>query len=77
MIETTQRLVRLTYAWSLAGLPALSVPCGLSNSGMPVGLQLAADRFQEATLCRAGAAYQRETDWHLREPALNRSKGDT
>jgi aspartyl-tRNA(Asn)/glutamyl-tRNA(Gln) amidotransferase subunit A len=70
MIETTQRLVRLTYGWSLAGLPALSVPCGLSDAGLPVGLQLAARRFGEATLVRAGAAYQRETDWHLQEPEL-------
>jgi aspartyl-tRNA(Asn)/glutamyl-tRNA(Gln) amidotransferase subunit A len=77
MIETTQRLVRLTYAWSLAGLPALSVPCGFSATGMPVGLQLAAARFREPTLCRAGAAYQRATDWHLRQPALTSSKGET
>lgn len=70
MIETTQRLVRLTYGWSLAGLPAMSVPCGLSDTGMPVGLQLAAARFREATLLRAGAAYQLETDWHLRQPPL-------
>jgi aspartyl-tRNA(Asn)/glutamyl-tRNA(Gln) amidotransferase subunit A len=70
MIETTQRLVRLTYGWSLAGLPALSVPCGLDDAGLPVGLQLAAPILGEAALVRAGAAYQRETDWHLREPAL-------
>jgi aspartyl-tRNA(Asn)/glutamyl-tRNA(Gln) amidotransferase subunit A len=75
MIETTQRLVRLTYGWSLAGLPALSIPCGFSDDGLPVGLQLAAARFQETTLIRAGAAYQRETDWHLREPVLSSSKG--
>jgi aspartyl-tRNA(Asn)/glutamyl-tRNA(Gln) amidotransferase subunit A len=77
MIETTQRLVRLTYGWSLAGLPALSIPCGFSDSGMPVGLQLAAARFREATLLRAGAAYQRYTDWHLREPELSSAKGET
>jgi aspartyl-tRNA(Asn)/glutamyl-tRNA(Gln) amidotransferase subunit A len=70
MIATTRRLTRLTYAWTLAGLPALSVPCGFDRSGLPIGLQLAAARFGEATLVRAGAAYQRETDWHLREPAL-------
>jgi len=77
MIETTQRLVRLTYGWSLAGLPALSVPCGLSDAGLPVGLQLAAPRLREATLLRAGAAYQRETDWHLLEPPVaTTSKGE-
>lgn len=70
MIATTRRLTRLTYAWTLLGLPALSVPCGFDGAGLPVGLQLAAAPFQEATLVRAGAAYQRETDWHLREPLL-------
>ena len=77
MIETTQRLVRLTYGWSLAGLPALSLPCGFTDNGLPVGLQLAAARFREAALIQAGAAYQRETDWHLREPTLSTSKGET
>ncbi len=76
MIETTRRLVRLTYGWSLAGLPALSIPCGFSDDGLPVGLQLAAARFRESLLIRAGAAYQRETDWHLREPVLASSKGE-
>jgi aspartyl-tRNA(Asn)/glutamyl-tRNA(Gln) amidotransferase subunit A len=70
MIATTRRLTRLTYAWTLSGLPALSVPCGFDRAGLPVGLQLAAAPFQEAALLRAGAAYQRETDWHLREPLL-------
>lgn len=70
MIETTRRLVRLTYAWSLAGVPALALPCGISDAGLPVGLQLAAAPYREATLLRVGAAYQHETDWHLRRPAL-------
>jgi aspartyl-tRNA(Asn)/glutamyl-tRNA(Gln) amidotransferase subunit A len=69
MIETTRRLVRLTYGWSLAGVPALSIPCGFSNEDLPVGLQLAAAPFRETTLLRAGAAFQGETDWHLREIA--------
>src|SRR5439155_21217710 len=68
-IETTRRLTRLTYGWSLAGMPALAVPCGFAG-GLPVGLQLAAAPLREATLLRAGSAYQRETDWHLRRPAL-------
>jgi aspartyl-tRNA(Asn)/glutamyl-tRNA(Gln) amidotransferase subunit A len=70
MIATTRRLTRLTYAWTLSGLPALSVPCGFDGAGLPIGLQLAAAPFCEATLVRAGAAYQRLTDWHLHEPAL-------
>jgi aspartyl-tRNA(Asn)/glutamyl-tRNA(Gln) amidotransferase subunit A len=70
MIATTRRLTRLTYAWSLAGLPSASLPCGFDRAGLPIGVQLAAAPFREPTLVRAGAAYQRETDWHLREPAL-------
>jgi len=76
MIETTRLLVRLSYGWSLAGLPALSVPCGFSEEGLPVGLQLAAAPFGEATVLRAGAAYQHATDWHLCEPGLVSAKGE-
>jgi len=69
-IETTRRLASLTYGWSLAGVPALVVPCGFSPEGLPIGLQLAGRWWQEATLLRLGAAYQRQTDWHLRTPEL-------
>jgi aspartyl-tRNA(Asn)/glutamyl-tRNA(Gln) amidotransferase subunit A len=68
MIATTARLTRLTHPWSLANLPAISLPCGLTEGGLPVGLQLGAAPWQEAVLLRAGAAYQRATDWHLRRP---------
>jgi Asp-tRNA(Asn)/Glu-tRNA(Gln) amidotransferase A subunit family amidase len=47
------------------------VPCGFSGEGLPVGMQLAAPWWREATLLRLGAAYQRETDWHLRVPELS------
>lgn len=70
MIETTVRLTHLTYGWSLAGLTAISVPCGFADSGMPVGLQLAAAPWQETTLIRLGAAYQGATSWHEQQPAL-------
>jgi aspartyl-tRNA(Asn)/glutamyl-tRNA(Gln) amidotransferase subunit A len=71
-IETTRRLTRLTYGWSLAGVPGLALPCGFSANGLPIGLQLVAPKWHEGELLRAGAAYQRETDWHLREPRLQR-----
>jgi aspartyl-tRNA(Asn)/glutamyl-tRNA(Gln) amidotransferase subunit A len=58
-----------TLPTSLAGLPGLVVPCGFSE-GMPVGLQLIGRPFDEATLLRAGDAYQRSTDWHTRLPDL-------
>ena len=52
----------------LAGLPALSVPCGFDGKGLPVGLQLMGDYFSEARLLGAAHRYQQATDWHLRVP---------
>jgi len=51
------------------GLPALTVPCGFTGSGLPTAFQLVGRPFDEATLYAAGAAYQRDTDWHDRVPA--------
>ena len=53
----------------LAGLPALSIPCGFDAKGLPVGLQLMGDYFTEARLLGAAHRYQQATDWHLRVPA--------
>ncbi|HEX6081398.1 MAG TPA: amidase [Methylomirabilota bacterium] len=55
---------------SLAGVPALSVPCGLTEAGLPIGLQLIGRRFDEATLLRAGRAYERANGWAGRRPPL-------
>ena len=52
----------------LAGLPALSVPCGFDDAGLPVGLQLTGNYFSEARLLGAAHQYQRATDWHTRVP---------
>ena len=52
---------------SLAGLPAMSLPCGFQD-GLPVGLQLIAPHFEEGRLLTLGAALQSRTDWHLRQP---------
>jgi aspartyl-tRNA(Asn)/glutamyl-tRNA(Gln) amidotransferase subunit A len=65
-----------TLPINLAGVPGLVVPAGFSAAGteaaplLPVGLQLIGRPFDEATLLRAGDAYQRVTDWHTRRPAL-------
>jgi aspartyl-tRNA(Asn)/glutamyl-tRNA(Gln) amidotransferase subunit A len=69
MIATTAQLTRLTYPWSLAHLPAISIPCGFTSDGLPVGAQLGADLYQETSLLRAAAAYQAVTDWHRCRPA--------
>ncbi len=67
-------LVRLyldaTLPFNLTGQPALSLPCGFTKAGLPVGLQLVGRPFEEATLLLAGAAYERATDWHARMPPV-------
>ena len=59
-----------TGPFNTAGLPALSLPCGFSNQGLPIGMMLVARPWDEATVLRAGAAYQATTDWHHRRPGL-------
>lgn len=63
-------IMQFTGVPSLTGLPSLNVPCGFDPDGLPIGMQLIGRPFDEATLFRAGAAYQRATDFHLREPDL-------
>jgi aspartyl-tRNA(Asn)/glutamyl-tRNA(Gln) amidotransferase subunit A len=54
----------------LAGVPAISIPCGFSAAGLPIGLQLIGKPFDEATLFRVAAAYEAAADWRSRKPAL-------
>jgi aspartyl-tRNA(Asn)/glutamyl-tRNA(Gln) amidotransferase subunit A len=63
-------LARFTAAFNLIGVPALSVPCGFTQSGLPIGLQLIAHPWDEARSLRAGCAYEQVTEWHLRKPIL-------
>ncbi len=57
-----------TIAVNLAGLPGMSIPCGFGAGGLPVGLQLIGNYFDEARMLNAAHRYQRATDWHLRMP---------
>ena len=59
-----------TVSANLTGLPAVSVPCGFSAGDLPIGLQLTGRMFDEATLLRAADAFQRDTAFHTRVPAL-------
>ncbi len=59
-----------TYPFNLTQQPALSVPCGFTGDGRPVGLQLVGPRHADALVLRAGRAYERATDWSARRPAL-------
>jgi aspartyl-tRNA(Asn)/glutamyl-tRNA(Gln) amidotransferase subunit A len=63
-----QRLTRFTRPVNYLGLPSLSVPCGFTRGGLPVGMQLIGRSFDEAMLLRIGAAFQRATDFHDRVP---------
>ncbi len=65
-----------TVPVSLAGLPGVSIPGGFTRDGLPIGLQLVARAFDEATLLRAAHAYQTVTDWHLRRPPLQAGTAD-
>ena len=68
---------RLTSVISLTGLPAITVPCGFTKSGLPIGLQLVARPFEEATLIRAAHAYERSVDWFRRRPPLGVGHGNS
>jgi aspartyl-tRNA(Asn)/glutamyl-tRNA(Gln) amidotransferase subunit A len=57
-----------TVSANLAGLPAISVPCGFSRDRLPIGLQLTGRAWDEATLFRLGEAYERDTDWAAHAP---------
>jgi aspartyl-tRNA(Asn)/glutamyl-tRNA(Gln) amidotransferase subunit A len=56
--------------FNMAGLPALALPCGFAPNGLPVSLQLAGRPFDEATVLRAGHAYEQATEWHRRRPPV-------
>ncbi|MBM7365370.1 amidase [Gordonia hydrophobica] len=61
-------IMQFTGLPSLTGLPAMSVPCGFDDAGLPIGLQLIGRPFAEASLLRVAAAFQNATDFHRRQP---------
>ena len=64
-------LVRLNRPANFTGLPAISVPCGFTKDGLPVGLELIGRAFDEATLLEIAGRYEREHKWHLAHPRLD------
>ncbi len=66
-VERARQLTRFTAPFNLTGLPALSVPCGFSKDGLPIGLQIASRAWNEAGVLRTGHAFQEATDWHTRK----------
>jgi aspartyl-tRNA(Asn)/glutamyl-tRNA(Gln) amidotransferase subunit A len=69
-LEQARRLTRFTSPFNLTGLPALSVPCGFTKSGLPIGLQIVSRAWNEAGVLRAGRAYERETEWGTHHPQI-------
>ena len=59
-----------TVPANLAGLPALSLPCGFDRAGLPIGMQVIGRPFDEATVLRLGHAFEQATDWHRRKPEI-------
>ena len=59
-----------TVSTNLAGIGALSIPCGFSSGGLPIGLHLQAPPFEEERLLRGAHMFQQATDWHTRKPEL-------
>ena len=68
---TRAELLRFTRPSNLSGMPALSIPCGFTRAGLPVGLQLMGPRWSEARLLAIALAYEEATEWHKRHPELS------
>jgi aspartyl-tRNA(Asn)/glutamyl-tRNA(Gln) amidotransferase subunit A len=62
------RLLRNTRPFNVWGLPAISVPCGFTKGGLPIGLQIAGPHWREDLVLRLAAAYEQATEWHKRKP---------
>ena len=59
-----------TISANLAGVPAMSIPCGFSTQDLPIGMQLTAKPFDEGTLFRVASAYESATKWYEKRPKL-------
>jgi len=69
-VEQAARLTRFTAPFNLAGLPALSLPCGFTTDGLPIGLQIVARAWADARVLNAGYGFEQATEWHKKRPAL-------
>ncbi|MGB8212209.1 MAG: amidase [Anaerolineales bacterium] len=69
-IEAARHLTRFTRPFNLSGLPALSLPCGFTETGLPIGLQIVSKHWGEAIVLQAGHAFEQATEWHHCQPNL-------
>ena len=63
-------LLRNTRPFNVWGLPAISIPCGFTREGLPIGLQIAGPHWSESTVLAVARAYERVTEWHKNKPSL-------
>jgi aspartyl-tRNA(Asn)/glutamyl-tRNA(Gln) amidotransferase subunit A len=69
-VEQAGRLTRFTAPFNLAGLPAISIPCGFTKEGLPIGLQIISRAWGDAKVLNAAYAYEQATDWHKKFPMI-------
>ncbi len=69
-IERARQLTRFTAPFNLTGLPALSIPCGFSADGLPIGLQIIGAHWNEGLILQAGNVYEKATEWHKQSPII-------
>ena len=65
-------MIRNTAPFNVYGLPTISLPCGFTRSGMPIGMQISGPRFGEAKVLALAHAYEQATEWHAKRPTLSR-----
>ena len=63
--------IRNTAPFDVLGLPTISIPCGFTTSGLPIGLQMAGAPFADSTVLALARAYEQATEWHKSRPKLN------
>ena len=64
-------MLRNTRPFNVLGLPSISIPCGFSKGGLPIGLQITGPAHEDAAVLRFAHAFQQATDWHKRDPLLH------
>ncbi|HEX9384907.1 MAG TPA: amidase [Anaerolineales bacterium] len=70
-VEQAGRLTRFTAPFNLAGLPALSLPCGFTKEGLPIGLQIISRAWSDAKVLNAGYVFEQATEWHAQFPEVS------
>ena len=61
-----------TIPANLVGIPGISIPCGFTSAGLPIGMQILGKHFDEKKLLKVAKLFENETDFHLKKPKLNR-----